>query len=207
MQVSKIHIHCYKIYIINKLNYFFFFLSLIAHDDIRCTENGIDCTFLRDINKLPVQYKYKANQDTLQTLLYGFFEYYSTFDFFTKGICIRESVPIRKPSQSPLHITNPLETALNVSKNVNIYELNRLTQKIHNALFTLETSDKLDSSSWGLLGLLKMKVRINTLDITNLSNIEEENIKSHSENYSSEVSNKYLTETDVSLPKQDKGTV
>ncbi|XP_029175880.1 poly(A) RNA polymerase, mitochondrial isoform X2 [Nylanderia fulva] len=158
-----------------------------TRDDIRCTENGIDCTFLRDIEKLPAEYKYKSNQDNLELLLYGFFEYISTFDFHTKGICIREGVPIRKPSRSALHITNPLETTLNVCKNVNIYELNRITEKAHDAVYTLETANESRNSSWGLLTLLNMK----TLDVINLvksRSKKEQNTADYLEDYSHEVS-------------------
>ncbi|XP_018302048.1 poly(A) RNA polymerase, mitochondrial isoform X2 [Mycetomoellerius zeteki] len=127
-----------------------------SRDDIRCAENGIDCTFLRNINKLPPDYKYKTNQDSLETLLYDFFEYYSTFDFQTYGICIREGMQIRKPSHSALHITNPLETTLNVCKNVSLHELNRIISKTHDAIYALETTNKLESNSWGIMTLLKI---------------------------------------------------
>ncbi|XP_028046509.1 poly(A) RNA polymerase, mitochondrial isoform X2 [Monomorium pharaonis] len=134
--------------------------SCATRNDIRCAKDGIDCTFLRDINKLPIDYKYYgSNQDSLETLLYGFFEYYSTFDFHTNGICIREGAQIRKPSRLPLHIVNPLETTLNVSKNVNIYELNRIVSKSHEAIYMLETADKSKSNNWGIMPLLNINLK------------------------------------------------
>lgn len=104
---------------------------------------------------------YKVTQDNLETLFHGFFEYYATFDFYTKGICIREGIPIRKPTRTALHITNPLETTLNVSRNVNVYELNRITQKAHDALYILETADNSISSCSVFMTLLDIKIDVN----------------------------------------------
>lgn len=159
--------------------------SYTVRSDIRYLENGIDCTFLRDINKLPDDYKYKLNQDSLETLLYGFFEYYSTFDFQTNGICIREGMLIRKPTRSALHITNPLETTLNVSKNVNLYHLNHIISKSHDAIYALETADKSNSDNWGIMTLLKIN---NMINLRKSNNTEEHTIKEYSENHSYEIS-------------------
>ncbi|XP_071567896.1 poly(A) RNA polymerase, mitochondrial isoform X1 [Temnothorax nylanderi] len=167
-------------------------LKLYAtRSDIRCAENGIDCTFLRDINKLPADYKYKPNQDTLETLLHGFFEYYSTFDFNVYGICIREGTQIRKPSRSALHISNPLETTLNVCKNVNLYEVNRIISMSHDAIYALETADKSTSiTSWGIMTLLKVNngnTNQRKLNSTEKQIIEEK----FPENHSYEISDKF----------------
>lgn len=148
---------------------------------------------------MPVEYKYKLNNDTLETLLYGFFEYYSKFDFYTNGICIRRGIPIRKPSQSALHITNPFETMLNVSKNVNIYEVNRIIQKLHDALYTLETADTSRSHSWGLMTLL-MKPNLNLQYIFKTKSIKE-NIENCSED-SPEISKYEDSEVDVNQSKR-----
>ncbi|XP_011260342.1 poly(A) RNA polymerase, mitochondrial [Camponotus floridanus] len=169
-------------------------------DDIRCTENGIDCTFLRNLEKLPPEYKYKSNQDNLESLLHGFFDYISTFDFHTKGICIREGVPIRKPSRSALHITNPLETTLNVCKNVNIYELNRITEKAHDAIYILETTDNSRNSNWGLAALLNMK-NIDIMNMIKLNNKKEENTTNSLEEIH-EISE--VNEVDINQPKKKK---
>lgn len=141
--------------------------SYATEADVRYAENGTNCTFLRNIAKLPAEYKYNPNQDTLETLLHGFFEYYASFDFHTYGICIREGTEIRKPERSALHITNPLETTLNVSKNVNLVELNHIIVKSHDALYTLETAaSKSRSDVWGIMALLK----VNSVN-TNPSNV------------------------------------
>ncbi|KAL0107739.1 hypothetical protein PUN28_014788 [Cardiocondyla obscurior] len=153
-----------------------------SRSDARYAESGgIDCTFLRDISKLPADYKYKLNQDNLETLLHGFFEYYSTFNFQTYGICIREGVKIRKPSRSPLHITNPLETTLNVCKNVNLYELDHIISKSHNALYTLETDDKSKSNSWGIMNILKLN---NIMNVRKSNSTREQINEQLSENHS-----------------------
>ncbi|EZA48761.1 Poly(A) RNA polymerase, mitochondrial [Ooceraea biroi] len=146
-----------------------------THNDIRYTKNGIDCTFLRDIKNLPHRYTYQLNQSSLEELFYGFFEYYSQFDFQKKGICIREGVPIRKPSHAALYITNPLETTLNVSRNVDIREVNHIIQKAYDAIYALETTNKSVTSCWGFMALLNMKTD---------SNIKGSKMKEEIQNFS-----------------------
>lgn len=189
-----------SVYAVDKLFFSMFVSFFIASDDIRCTENGIDCTFLRNLEKLPPEYKYKSNQDNLESLLHGFFDYISTFDFHTKGICIREGVPIRKPSRSALHISNPLETTLNVCKNVNIYELNRITEKAHDAIYILEATDNSRNSNWGLTALLNMK-NIDIMDMIKLNNKKEQNTTNSLEEIH-EISE--VNEVDINQPKKKK---
>ncbi|XP_050445404.1 poly(A) RNA polymerase, mitochondrial isoform X2 [Cataglyphis hispanica] len=175
-------------------------LKLYAtRDDIRCTENGIDCTFQRNLEKLPAEYKYKSNQDNLESLLYGFFKFISTFNFYTDGICIREGTVIPKPSSSALYITNPLETTLNVCKNVNTYELNLINEKAHDALFILETHNSKNNNDWGIMVLLKMKnfEIMGTLKL----NRKEQSIVDYLENYSDEIS-----KVDINPSKKKKKT-
>ncbi|KAL6262470.1 hypothetical protein P5V15_007555 [Pogonomyrmex californicus] len=176
-----------------------------ARGDVRCTENGIDCTFLRDINKLPADFKYKLNQDSLETLLHDFFEYYSTFNFDIYGICIREGRQIQKPSHTALHITNPLETTLNVGKNVSFYELNRIISKAQDAVHTLETADKTNEDNWGIMTLLKIN-NVNTKSLKKLNNTKEsEIIKNYLENRSYEISDKFdVSEENTNEPKTKK---
>ncbi|XP_020290192.1 poly(A) RNA polymerase, mitochondrial-like isoform X2 [Pseudomyrmex gracilis] len=147
--------------------------SYSTTDDIRSTD-GINCTFLRDIKNLPPEYKYKSNQDSLETLLYGFFEYYARFNFQSLGICIREGVPIRKPSRSPLHIDNPLETSLNVCKNVNVSEVNRIIEKASDATYMLAACDQSKNNSWGLMALLNMKIQDNGNIQSTMANYKEQ---------------------------------
>ncbi|KYN09461.1 Poly(A) RNA polymerase, mitochondrial [Trachymyrmex cornetzi] len=179
-----------------------------TRDDVRYAENGIDCTFLRDINKLPPDYKYRINQDSLETLLFDFFEYYSTFDFQTYGICIREGVQIRKPSRSALHITNPLETTLNVSKNVSLYELNRIISKLHDAIYVLETTDKFENNSWGIMTLLKVNNDNGHLKKSNTTKGQKKNIEEYLEDSyenSYEISDKFeVSEANIDETKTKK---
>lgn len=94
------------------------------------------------------------NVNSLETLLMGFFEYYSQFDFASKAVCINEAVSISKPEYSPLYIVNPLERGLNVSKNVSLEEVERFKIEVRNAAWSLESQEnKLENK--GLLSILE----------------------------------------------------
>lgn len=135
-------------------------------------------------------------------LLHGFFEYYSKFDFHTNGICIRRGIPIRKPSHAALQITNPFETGLNVSKNVNHHEVNRIIQKANDALYILETADTFKgNNSWGLMNLLKMKTSLSLLNVCEARS-RKENIKDSLEDYSPEIDKYEDSEIDVNQSKR-----
>ncbi|GAA6219542.1 poly(A) RNA polymerase, mitochondrial [Lates japonicus] len=82
---------------------------------------GNDCTFVSDFSKIPLH----RNTETLEQLLHGFFEFYGTFAFSSMSINIRKGKEQNKPEVAPLHIQNPFETSLNVSKNVNATQLDR----------------------------------------------------------------------------------
>lgn len=94
-------------------------------EDIRTAEDNVNCTFLRDMNKLPPD-SYGRSDAKLETLLLQFFEFYAQFDFHNKAISVNEGAAVRKPSNLPLYIQNPLEQALNVSRNVSYEECERL---------------------------------------------------------------------------------
>ncbi|XP_068628339.1 poly(A) RNA polymerase, mitochondrial-like [Battus philenor] len=124
-------------------------------DDIRIAEENINCTFLRDLNRLP-QHTYAQCDEGLQDLLLQFFEFYAQFDFREKAISIIEGAPIRKPDSMPLYIVNPLEKALNVSRNVSYEECERFRLEVRNAAWHLETGlDGKKGDDWGLIGLLE----------------------------------------------------
>ncbi|KAF9808896.1 hypothetical protein SFRURICE_000942 [Spodoptera frugiperda] len=126
-------------------------------EDIRIAEENLNCTFLRDMNKLPSEC-YAQNKANLQTLLLQFFEFYSQFDFKEKAISINEGASIRKPNSLPLYIVNPLEQALNVSRNVSFEECERLKAEVRNAAWQLEAGmDKQKGDDWGLLALVEKK--------------------------------------------------
>ncbi|XP_043785667.1 poly(A) RNA polymerase, mitochondrial [Apis laboriosa] len=82
------------------------------------------------------------NNDSLNNLLYGFFEYYSIFDFKMQAICIKEGKLKPKQDLSPLYIYNPFDITLNVSKNITIFELTRLIDHFRKALQILVESNE-----------------------------------------------------------------
>lgn len=109
------------------------------------------------MNKLSPE-SYSQNKASLQTLLLQFFEFYAQFDFQDKAISINEGVPVRKPNALPLYIVNPLEQALNVSRNVSYEECERLKSEVRNAAWQLDTGlDRQKGDDWGLLGLIEQK--------------------------------------------------
>lgn len=114
------------------------------------TEDGIDCTFLRDLSRFDHQIE---NKETLEELLKDFFEYYSQFDFTEKAINLNEATTMTKPEFNAMYIVNPLEKGLNVSRNVSMEEVDRFKRECRNALWTLESQENKDL--WGLLGLFE----------------------------------------------------
>lgn len=126
-----------------------------AKTDKRISEDGVNCTFLRDASKLPST----NNFSKLDYLMYGFFEYYAAFDFSSQGISLGTGTPIKKRDHTALYIVNPLEPHLNVSQNVSLEETERLKMEFRNAAWELESSsDEIEPqhvSEWGVLKLFK----------------------------------------------------
>ncbi|XP_017086763.1 poly(A) RNA polymerase, mitochondrial [Drosophila eugracilis] len=130
--------------------------------DLRFTEDGINCTFARDVERLGFK---SRNQSSLSELLLQFFEFYSQFDFHNRAISLNEGRPLSKPDHSAMYILNPLEQLLNVSKNVSLEECERLRIEVRNAAWVLESEVENASLSeeegerkelsWGLLNLFK----------------------------------------------------
>lgn len=128
-----------------------------AKEDIRIAEENINCTFVRDLNRLPPE-SYSQSQSNLQTLLLQFFEFYSQFDFQDKAISINEGASVRKPNNLPLYIVNPIQQALNVSRNVSFEECERLKMEVRNAAWQLESCTEGErADDWGLLGLIEKR--------------------------------------------------
>lgn len=123
-------------------------------EDRRTTEDNINCTFLRDLNALNFQ---TQNTDPVQELLAQFFDFYSQFDFATRGLSLNEAKTILKPDHSAMYIVNPLETNLNVSKNLSLEETERFRIEVRNAAWILESGaeHKDADGSWGLLSLFR----------------------------------------------------
>lgn len=122
-----------------------------SNSDVRITNEGINCTFLRDVSKL---HKDVENKKTLDQLLLGFFEYFATFDFNTNAISLNFGKTINKPEYSALYIVNPLEVHFNVSKNISSEEMERFRIELRNAAWIMESS-LLNTNSFNLLDLFK----------------------------------------------------
>ncbi|XP_055605909.1 poly(A) RNA polymerase, mitochondrial-like [Uranotaenia lowii] len=138
---------------INKL------IQSASKTDLRITENHISCSFLRDVQKLNFSTK---NTTPLDELLLQFFEFYSHFDFNQRAISLNIGSHILKPDHSPMYIVNPLETVLNVSKNVNLEETELFRIQVRNALWLLDTHEKSTRTSgedWGLISLFGNKIK------------------------------------------------
>uniref|UniRef100_A0A8C4DAM3 Mitochondrial poly(A) polymerase n=1 Tax=Dicentrarchus labrax TaxID=13489 RepID=A0A8C4DAM3_DICLA len=120
---------------------------------------GNDCTFVSDLSKIQLQ----RNTETLDQLLHEFFEFYSAFAFSKMSIDIRKGKEQIKPVKNHLHIQNPFDSSLNISKNVNAAQLERFVALCQESTWLLEQtktntpSGKGGSAStpWGLATLLQ----------------------------------------------------
>lgn len=125
-------------------------LLILGPTDKYITEDRINCTFLRDLNK----YQHETiNKESLSSLLKEFFVFYSQYDFSKNAICLNEAISITKPDFSPMYIVNPLDKGLNVSKNVSLEEVERFKYETINAAWILETEE--NDENWGLVRLLQ----------------------------------------------------
>lgn len=125
--------------------------------DIRITEDNVNCTFARDFQAIGFK---SRNKSKISELLLQFFEYYSQFNFHNKAISLNEGRALEKPDHSAMYIVNPLEQALNVSKNVSLEECERLRIEVRNAGWILESEvdqnhEHDNEEQWGLLSLFK----------------------------------------------------
>lgn len=120
-------------------------------NDVRITNEGINCTFLRDMSKISITIQ---NEKTLDQLLLGFFDYYTLFDFQTNGISLNVGKTINKPENSALYIVNPLEIQFNVSKNMSAEEMERFRIELRNAAWLIESNIN-NTDSFNLLEIFK----------------------------------------------------
>lgn len=118
---------------------------------------GNDCTFVSDFSKIQL----KSNTETLEQLLCEFFEFYATFPFSRMSLNIRKGKEQNKPEVAPLHIQNPFETSLNVSKNVNATQLDRFVALCQESSWLLQQGETNTprglgntTTAWGLATLL-----------------------------------------------------
>ncbi|KAM9333589.1 poly(A) RNA polymerase, mitochondrial [Pholidichthys leucotaenia] len=115
-----------------------------------------DCTFVSDFSKIQLQ----GNTETLEQLLGEFFEFYATFPFSTMSISIKKGKELNKPEVAALHIQNPFELSLNVSKNVNGSQLERFVALCQESSWLFQQTETTTASGgatttpWGLASLL-----------------------------------------------------
>jgi len=109
-------------------------------EDARVTSDGIDCGFLRDPEKIMTYFSPQNKSSSLAELLFEFYEFYSEFDFNTKGISLFTGGAWGKPDSGAMYLQNPLERHLNVARNVSREELSRFKNECCAALWKLETS-------------------------------------------------------------------
>ncbi|XP_061037515.1 poly(A) RNA polymerase, mitochondrial [Eubalaena glacialis] len=131
------------------------YLKTLADAEDKCIIEGHNCTFVRDFNRI----KPSGNAETLELLLKEFFEYFGNFAFNKNSINIRQGREQNKPESSPLHIQNPFETSLNISKNVSQSQLQKFIDLARESAWILhqEDRDRLSPSNnqpWGLAALL-----------------------------------------------------
>ncbi|XP_008584358.1 PREDICTED: poly(A) RNA polymerase, mitochondrial isoform X2 [Galeopterus variegatus] len=130
-------------------------LKNLAGAEDKCIIEGNNCTFIRDLSRI----KPSGNTETLELLLKEFFEYFGNFAFNKNSINIRQGKEQNKPDSSPLHIQNPFETSLNISKNVSQSQLQKFVDLARESAWILqqEGQDRPSPSSnqpWGLAALL-----------------------------------------------------
>uniref|UniRef100_A0A8D2D4J4 Mitochondrial poly(A) polymerase n=1 Tax=Sciurus vulgaris TaxID=55149 RepID=A0A8D2D4J4_SCIVU len=130
-------------------------LKILADAGDKCIIEGNNCTFVRDLNKI----KPSENTETLELLLKEFFEYFGNFAFNKNSINIRQGREQNKPDSSPLHIQNPFETSLNISKNVSQSQLQKFVDLARESAWILQEKDKdrpspSSNQPWGLAALL-----------------------------------------------------
>ncbi|XP_054847994.1 poly(A) RNA polymerase, mitochondrial [Eublepharis macularius] len=114
---------------------------------------GHDCTFVSDLNKIQPT----GNTQSLDVLLGDFFEYFGNFAFNKYSLNIRKGKEQGKPETSPLHIQNPFEQSLNISKNVNAMQLERFVSLARESAWILQQDKGPSSTSgqpWGMAALL-----------------------------------------------------
>ena len=112
----------------------------------------VNCTFLRNPSTFSV--RAQKNTQSLEDLFVGFLQFLNRFQFSEFAVSIvtgRFTSKVREDA-NPLHIQNPLERELNVSKNVNSSEVLRIATEAHAALRRLENCS---DQQWGILNFFE----------------------------------------------------
>ncbi|GFR74790.1 poly(A) RNA polymerase, mitochondrial [Elysia marginata] len=87
------------------------------------------------------------NKETLESLLHGFFLFYSEFDFKSQAISIIEGSTFLKPANSsPLYVENPLSIGFNICKNVSDKYLEAFVDAMKTATRKMESLSEDDST-------------------------------------------------------------
>ncbi|KAI0232760.1 Poly(A) RNA polymerase, mitochondrial [Lamellibrachia satsuma] len=114
--------------------------------------DDIDCSFTSDVPQVPAG----CNTQSLDELLKSFLEFYTKFDFGKHAISLVSGKTFSKPENSPLYLENPIETELNVSKNVMETNLANFQQGCQEALELLNSCLGCSlQHPWGLMSVLK----------------------------------------------------
>jgi len=86
----------------------------------------------------------------------SFLEFYGKFDFSTRAISLVSGKTFAKPENTPLYLENPIETELNVSKNVMDTNLANFQQGCREALEQLGSCGGCSlQQPWGVMSVLK----------------------------------------------------
>lgn len=90
----------------------------------------------------------------LKQMLTEFFTFYSSFDYKNDAISVIDGTIYAKPDFSSLYIENPVDTELNICRNLSGEELDRVVKAMKGAVWVLhESGEKGDSE--GILRLFK----------------------------------------------------
>lgn len=90
----------------------------------------------------------------LDELLIEFFAFYSSFNYKNHAISVIDGKIYSKPDFASLYIENPVETDLNIARNLSAEELDRVVNAMKGAVWILEGAEK-DRNSSGILNLFK----------------------------------------------------
>ena len=132
--------------------------KLAGKDDARLCDDGVECTFLRDISGQHARLNScHGNADpSISELLLGFFEFYAKFDFKRKAACILtgELQPKRKNGSKTvkycIDLTNPLEPDLNVCANIEEHSVIAFQKQCQRSADLLRSMmDSRSPMSWG----------------------------------------------------------
>ncbi|XP_036309326.1 poly(A) RNA polymerase, mitochondrial isoform X1 [Pipistrellus kuhlii] len=139
------------------------YLKTLADAEDKCIIEGHNCTFISDLNRIEPS----KNTEPLELLLKEFFEFFGNFAFNKNSINIRQGREQNKPESSPLHIQNPFETSLNISKNVSQSQLQKFVDLARESAWILHQEEKdhpspSSNQPWGLAALLLPSVAKST---------------------------------------------